>query len=105
MIPMSHLSIAQDGQVKCRRKKKVIIKVSHSVVAKGTVCMCVGGGAKAVRHDRNFCNFFLICFFMFMSYMSRVVLLNLLDTKVNPNCLLFHRERDTERERVAEVQS
>ena len=90
MIPLSHLSIAQDGQVKCRPKKKVIIKVSHSVVAEGTVCVCVcgggGGGAKAVRHDRNFCNFFLICFFMFMSYMSRVVLLNLLDTKVNPNC-------------------
>ena len=86
MIPLSHLSIAQDGQVKCRPKKKVIIKVSHSVVAEGTVCVCAGGGAKAVRHDRNFCNFFLICFFMFMSYMSRVVLLNLLDTKVNQNC-------------------
>ena len=34
-------------------------KVSHSVVAEGTVCVCVlGGVAKAVRHDRNFCNFF-----------------------------------------------
>ena len=63
MIPLSHLSIAQDGQVKCRPKKKVIIKVSHSVVAEGTVCVCGGGGAKAVRHDRNFCNFFLIFFF------------------------------------------
>ena len=41
-------------------QEKVIIKVSHSVVAEGTVCVCVGGGgsAKAVRHDRNFCNFF-----------------------------------------------
>ena len=62
MIPLSHLSFAQGGQVKCRPKKKVIIKVSHSVVAEGTVCVCVGGGggrgAKAVRHDRNFCNFF-----------------------------------------------
>ena len=70
MIPLSHLSFAQDGQVKCRPKKKVIIKVSHSVVAEGTVCVCVCGGgggggggggergAKAVRHDRNFCNFF-----------------------------------------------
>ena len=89
MIPLSHLSIAQDGQVKCRPKTKVIIKVSHSVVTEGTVCVCVGGGgggAKAVRYYRNFCNFFLICFFMFMSYMSRVVLLNILDTKVNPNC-------------------
>ena len=44
MIPLSHLSIAQDGQVKCRPKKKVIIKVSHSVVAEGTVCVCGGGG-------------------------------------------------------------
>ena len=58
MIPLSHLSFAQGGQVKCRPKKKVIIKVYHSVVAEGTVC--VGGvrDAKAVRHDRNFCNFF-----------------------------------------------
>ena len=68
MIPLSHLSFAQGGQVKCLPKKKVIIKVSHSVVAEGTVCVCVwwagggrggeGRGAKAVRHDRNFCNFF-----------------------------------------------
>ena len=43
MIPLSHLSIAQDGQVKCRPKKKIIIKVSHSVVAEGTVCVCGGG--------------------------------------------------------------
>ena len=42
MIPLSHLSFAQGGQVKCPPKKKVIIKVSHSVVAEGTVC--VGGG-------------------------------------------------------------
>ena len=63
MIPLSHLSFAQGGQVKCRPKKKVIIKVSHSVVAEGTVCVCVCGGggcAKAVRHDRNFCNFFYL---------------------------------------------
>ena len=52
-----HLSFAQDGQVQCRPKKKVIIKVSHSVVAEGTVCLG-GGRAKSVRHDRNFCNFF-----------------------------------------------
>ena len=56
MIPLSHLTFEQGGQVKCRPKKKVIIKVSHSVVAEGT---CVGWrGTKAVRHDRNFCNFF-----------------------------------------------
>ena len=42
MISLSHLSFAQGGQVKCRPKKKVIIKVSHSVVAEGTVCV-VGG--------------------------------------------------------------
>ena len=30
---------------------------------------------------------------------QRVALLNLLDTKVNPNCLLFHRERERGRER------
>ena len=39
-----------------------MIKVSHSVVvfsvvAEGTVCVYGGGSAKAVRHDRNFCNF------------------------------------------------
>ena len=65
MIPLFHLSFAQGGQVKCRPKKRVIIMVSHSAVAEGTVvCVCGGGGgggrgkgAKAVRHDRNFCNF------------------------------------------------
>ena len=41
MIPLSHLTFAQGGQVKCRPKKKVIIKVSYSVVAEGT---CVWGG-------------------------------------------------------------
>ena len=44
MIPLSHLSFAQGGQVKCRPKKKVIIKVSHSVVAVGKVCVTGGGG-------------------------------------------------------------
>ena len=34
--------------------------------------------------------FFLICFQVYVKYV-RVVLLNLLDTKVNPNCVLFHR--------------
>ena len=57
MIPLSHF--AQGGQVKCLPKKQVIIKVSHSVVAEGTVCGGgEGRGAKAVRHNRNFCNFF-----------------------------------------------
>ena len=40
--------------------------------------------------------FFLICF---SSLCQRVVLLNLLDIKVNPNCLLFHRERERENRR------
>ena len=47
MIPLSHLSFAQGGQVKCLPKKKVIIKVSNSVVAEGTVCVGgVGGGVQ-----------------------------------------------------------
>ena len=46
--------------------------------------------------------FFVICF---SSLCQRFVLLNLLDTKVNPNCFLFHTERERERERIAEVQS
>ena len=49
MIPLSHLSFAQGGQVKCRPKKKVIIKVSHSVVAEGTVCVWGGGGGTGVQ--------------------------------------------------------
>ena len=40
--------------------------------------------------------FFLICFSSLCQICQRVVLLNLLDTKVNPNCLLFHRERERE---------
>ena len=45
MIPLFHLSFAQGGQVKCRPKKRVIIKVSHSAVAERTiVCVCGGGG-------------------------------------------------------------
>ena len=43
MIPLFHLSFAQGEQVKCRPKKRVIIKVSYSAVAEGTV-VCVGGG-------------------------------------------------------------
>ena len=49
MIPLSHLSFAQDGQVKCLPKKKVMIKVSHSVVAEGTACVCEGGGGGRVQ--------------------------------------------------------
>ena len=38
-------------------------------------------------------------FFKFMCQIcQRVALLNLLDTKVNPYCLLFHRERERVRE-------
>ena len=49
MIPLSHLSFAQGGQVKCRPKKKVIRKVSHSVVAERTVCVWGGGGGGGVQ--------------------------------------------------------
>ena len=48
MIPLFHLSFAQGEQVKCRPKKRVIIKVSHSAVAEGTV-VCVGGGGGVQR--------------------------------------------------------
>ena len=43
MIPLFHLSFAQGEQVKCRPKKRVIIKVSHIALAEGTV-VCGGGG-------------------------------------------------------------
>ena len=46
MIPLPYLSFAQGEQVKCRPKKRVIIKVSHSVVAEGTVFVCVWGGGR-----------------------------------------------------------
>ena len=47
MIPLFHLSFAQGEQVKCRPKKRVIIKVSHSAVAEGTVvCVWGGGGGR-----------------------------------------------------------
>ena len=43
MITLSHLSFVQGGQVKCLPKKKLLIKVAHSVVAEGTVCVWEGG--------------------------------------------------------------
>ena len=51
---------------------------------------------------------FLFNLFCFSSLCQRVYLLLLLDTKVDPNCLLFsqrEKEREREREGVAEVQS
>ena len=45
--------------------------------------------------------FFLCNLFCFLSKCQKVVLLNLLDTKVNPNCLLFsQRERESRRSPV-----
>ena len=70
MIPMSHLSFVQCEQVKFQPKKKVKMKVSHSVVAVGMVAAGGGGGGGGsagrggggdschVKHDMNFCNFF-----------------------------------------------
>ena len=49
MIPLSHLSFAQGEQVKCRPKERVIIKVSHSAVAVGTVVCVWGGGDGGVQ--------------------------------------------------------
>ena len=43
--------------------------------------------------------FFLICFSSLCQICQRVVLFNLLDTKVNPNCL-FHRGRENRRSPV-----
>ena len=57
MIPLSYLSFVQCRQEKFRPKKKVKIKVFHSVVMVG------GGGAKAAKHDMNFCNFFHLIIF------------------------------------------
>ena len=70
MIPMSHLSFVQCGQIKFRPKKNVRMKVSHSVVAVRIVAggergardgVGEGGGERNschVTHDMNFCNFF-----------------------------------------------
>ena len=45
---------------------------------------------------------FLSDLFCFRSLCQRVILLNLLDIKVNPNCLLFSkREREREREKMS----
>ena len=68
MIPLFHLSFAQGEQVKCRPKKRVIIKVSHSAVAEGTVvCVCGGGGGgggvkgcKGYQAWQEFLQFYLI---------------------------------------------
>ena len=49
MIPLFHLSFAQGGQVKCRPKKRVIIKVSRSAVAEGTVVCVWGEGGGGVQ--------------------------------------------------------
>ena len=46
MIPLFHLSFAQGEQVKCRPKKRVIIKVSHIALAEGTVVWGGGGGGR-----------------------------------------------------------
>ena len=53
MIPLSHLSFVQCEQVKLRPKRRVEIKVSRSVTAVGTVCVCVEGGGGGVQHDMN----------------------------------------------------
>ena len=41
------------SKVLTREKVNIKVHVSHSVVAVGTVCMCVGGGVGGVKHDMN----------------------------------------------------
>ena len=62
MIPLSHLLFVQCRQEKFRPKKKVEIKVFHSVVMVGGGGGG-GGGGKAVKHDMNFCDFFNLIIF------------------------------------------
>ena len=59
MILLSHLSFVQYRQEKFRPKKKIKIKVFHSVVIVGGG----EGGAKAVKHDMNFGDFFNLIIF------------------------------------------
>ena len=61
MIPLSHLSFVQCRQEKFRPKKKVEIKVFHSVVMVGGGGG--GGDGKAVKLDMNFCDFFNLIIF------------------------------------------
>ena len=63
MIPLSYLSFVQCRQEKFRPKKKVEIKVFHSVVMVGGEEGGGGGREKAVKHDMNFCNFFNLIIF------------------------------------------
>ena len=50
---------------KCRPKKKVIIKVSHSVVAEGTVCVWGGGGGVVVQRPSGMTGISAISFNLF----------------------------------------
>ena len=68
MIPLSHLSFAQGGQGKVPTQEK--------------------------GYNKGTPLFFLICFSSLCQICQRVVLLNPLVTKMNPNCLLFYRERE-----------
>ena len=64
MIPLFHLSFVQGEQVKCRPKKRVIIKVSHSAVAEGTVVCVWGGGGRGegVQRPSGMTGIFAILF-------------------------------------------
>ena len=52
----------QCEQIKFRPKKNVKMKVSHSVVAVGIVAGEGGGVGDSchVKHDMDFCNFFIL---------------------------------------------
>ena len=63
----------------------------------------LNNGASLLYSFLHFSFTFLSNLFCFQSLRQRVILLNLLDTKVNHNCLLFsERERERERERENE---
>ena len=78
MVPLCHLSFVLYEQVKFRPKTKVKMKLSHSVVAVGTVCVCGGGGEEWCQalHEFNLCNFFNLISFTIFKY-SLVIFNNL----------------------------
>ena len=82
------------------------VKKNDSKTLVPWLCSRSQPGIKVIIRDLRgafvtYCN--ISCFNFFSSFYQGVVLLNLLETKVNLNCLLFsQRERESERERERE---